>query len=186
SPLYTLLNSNNPPQASELPLVQSATAEPSGWLVSVNEEISQLQERLVQLRKDRIALARRQRRHEAILSSIRRVPPEILGEIFSWTLPCTLREALEPEDCDFDPTRSPWVLTHICSRWRAVAISIPSLWPFILLRYDRISGDHYPHKPGSSTHEYSRCTFMDPATLMPGTRSKCSNISLNILHDGRI
>ncbi|KAJ7609167.1 hypothetical protein FB45DRAFT_1128074, partial [Roridomyces roridus] len=143
SPLYTLLNSNNPPKASELPLVYSATAELSEHLVSLDEEISQLQDRLVQLNQDRSVLARQLRRHEAILSPIRRAPPEILGEIFSWTLPCSFREA-NLEDCDFDLTRSPWVLTHVCSLWRAVAISMPSLWSLILLRYDHDHKAHYP------------------------------------------
>ncbi|KAJ7041914.1 hypothetical protein C8F04DRAFT_888988, partial [Mycena alexandri] len=56
---------------------------------------------------------------------LRRIPPEIIAEIFSWTMP-TLREAVDRQRCSV--MDSPWVLTHVSRRWRAVAISSPALW----------------------------------------------------------
>ncbi|KAJ7138073.1 hypothetical protein C8R44DRAFT_661191, partial [Mycena epipterygia] len=63
----------------------------------------------------------------AVISPLRRMPPELLGEIFSWTLPSI------DEGETMNLTDSPWVLTHISSRWRAVAHSTPSLWSLILV-----------------------------------------------------
>ncbi|KAJ6580700.1 hypothetical protein B0H19DRAFT_483800, partial [Mycena capillaripes] len=65
------------------------------------------------------------------------MPPEVLGEIFSWTLP-SVDECLEREQ--FPMTDSPWLLTHIDRCWRAVAVSTPSLWSLVALSYpDAIS-----------------------------------------------
>ncbi|KAJ6476833.1 hypothetical protein C8R45DRAFT_1157901 [Mycena sanguinolenta] len=57
---------------------------------------------------------------------LRRIPAEILGEIFLCSLPP--RCALNVED-------SPWVLTHVCRSWRAVAVSKSSLWTQIYVNF---------------------------------------------------
>ncbi|KAJ7732714.1 hypothetical protein B0H16DRAFT_1893022 [Mycena metata] len=59
--------------------------------------------------------------HRTILSPIRRIPPEVLGEIFWYCLP---REAFVKPS----PTLSPLLLTQISSNWRCVALATPSLW----------------------------------------------------------
>ncbi|KAJ7483482.1 hypothetical protein FB451DRAFT_991164, partial [Mycena latifolia] len=64
------------------------------------------------------------------LSPLRRMPPELLGEIFSWTLP-SVQEALGRRR--FQDKHSPWVFTQVCHRWRAVALSTPSLWSQIVI-----------------------------------------------------
>ncbi|KAJ7607899.1 hypothetical protein FB45DRAFT_947200 [Roridomyces roridus] len=120
--------------------------------MSLDEEISRLQDRLGWLQGDRIELSTRLRRHEAILSPVRWAPSEILGEIFMWTLPSTFEEALD--GCNFDLKRIPWVLTHVCSHWRAVASSMPSLWSLILLCYDQ--GVRYPLAAVQTQVERSR------------------------------
>ncbi|KAJ7607983.1 hypothetical protein FB45DRAFT_1067713 [Roridomyces roridus] len=72
------------------------------------------------------------------LSPVRSLPSEILGEIFAWTLP-TVAEASDRTSFKFH--HSPWNLTHVCSRWRAIAISTPSLWSLLVLPYEKY---HYP------------------------------------------
>ncbi|KAJ7113894.1 hypothetical protein C8R44DRAFT_740778 [Mycena epipterygia] len=79
-------------------------------------------------------------RSSAILSPVRGMPAELLGEIFLWTLP--------PADIDdtrrrwsFNAKESPWVLTHISGRWRAVALSTPSLWSLIITNLARMSAN---------------------------------------------
>ncbi|KAJ7616987.1 hypothetical protein DFH06DRAFT_1306934 [Mycena polygramma] len=59
------------------------------------------------------------------LSPVRRLPPEIICEIFSWTLPQTRRVAGSP------PIGPPWYLGQISRRWREIALTIPSLWSSI-------------------------------------------------------
>ncbi|KAJ7607883.1 hypothetical protein FB45DRAFT_681707, partial [Roridomyces roridus] len=62
-----------------------------------------------------------------ILSAIRRMPPEIFREIFAWTLPNATTNKVAHTIAE-SMNESPWVLTYVCSVWRAAAISTPSLW----------------------------------------------------------
>ncbi|KAK0502532.1 hypothetical protein EDD18DRAFT_1141367 [Armillaria luteobubalina] len=58
--------------------------------------------------------------HQGILSPIRTFPPEILAEIFMPTL---------DDNYDvFDTKRGPWVLGHVCRRWKCISRSYPALW----------------------------------------------------------
>ncbi|KAJ7239590.1 hypothetical protein B0H12DRAFT_1001579, partial [Mycena haematopus] len=94
-------------------------------LACIDEEIVQLHSRLKQLEAERARLSSFRTQSCAILSPLRRMPPEILGEIFSRTIP-----ALP------DRTRySPWFLTHISRRWREIAISTSSLWSRVVVRF---------------------------------------------------
>ncbi|KAF8211009.1 hypothetical protein K438DRAFT_1710460, partial [Mycena galopus ATCC 62051] len=124
---HTLLTTNEPPEGSELPVVfiHSAISKTDGRLARLNQEIPKLQERLRRLEDERASLTSYRARNKAVLSPLRRIPPELLGEIFSWTLPF-IGNALSVDT--FNILRSPWVLTHISRRWRAVCLSIPSLW----------------------------------------------------------
>ncbi|KAJ7498230.1 hypothetical protein B0H11DRAFT_1999113, partial [Mycena galericulata] len=70
--------------------------------------------------------------NKGIVSPLRRMPPEVLGEIFSWTLPLPV----ETWSCS-RLDESPWVLTHICSRWRAISLATPSLWSQVIIDYDQ-------------------------------------------------
>ncbi|KAF7308015.1 F-box domain-containing protein [Mycena kentingensis (nom. inval.)] len=54
--------------------------------------------------------------------AIERLPPELLGEIFAFTLPC-LRRAGSKEI----PT-APWWLGHVCTQWRSAALAHAVLW----------------------------------------------------------
>ncbi|KAJ6448699.1 hypothetical protein C8R45DRAFT_791010, partial [Mycena sanguinolenta] len=79
-----------------------------------------LQPYLHELEEERITLSDYHSQKTRILSPLRRMPAEILREIFSWTLP--------PVDNFFSSADCPWILTHVCATWRAVALSQPSLW----------------------------------------------------------
>ncbi|KAJ7691951.1 hypothetical protein B0H17DRAFT_851561, partial [Mycena rosella] len=123
------LTSNEVPLELDLPAVKSVVSQADARLVCLDTEISRLRDRLKQAEDERAAVWSARVRSSAILSTLRRMPPEVLGEIFSWTLP-SVGEALDPK---FGVGRSPWVLTHISSHWRAVAISTPSLWSLVAI-----------------------------------------------------
>ncbi|KAJ7020618.1 hypothetical protein C8F04DRAFT_1050711, partial [Mycena alexandri] len=95
-------------------------------LVSLDDEIARLQERLEQLEANlkRRAVSSYKLRNNAIISPLRRIPPEVIGEIFLWTSP---EGPKIPRRCGFRVSDSPWFLTHISRRWRAVCISTHSL-----------------------------------------------------------
>ncbi|KAF7340700.1 ABC protein [Mycena sanguinolenta] len=127
---HTLLNTNEPPEDSELTFIHSVVSKTCIRLKHLDDEISKIQERLKQLEDERAALSSFRTRNKAILSPLRRMPPEVLSEIFSWTL-------LSVHDLvgitSFDMAESPWFLTQISSRWRAVSLSTPSLWSRVVI-----------------------------------------------------
>ncbi|KAJ7055781.1 hypothetical protein C8F01DRAFT_1373302 [Mycena amicta] len=61
------------------------------------------------------------------IPAIERLPPELIGEIFSLTLP-----HLRGVGAIQIPS-GPWRLGHICSRWRTVAVGYSALWSDITL-----------------------------------------------------
>ncbi|KAJ7602684.1 hypothetical protein DFH06DRAFT_1023556, partial [Mycena polygramma] len=86
-------------------------------LAFLDQEIARLQE-------ERASLTSYRTRNRGILSPLRKMPPEVLGEIFLLAVPT--EKAPWPRRV----TDSPWYLTHVSSHWRAVAVSIPALWSF--------------------------------------------------------
>lgn len=72
--------------------------------------------------------------HTVILSAVRRFPPEILSAIFRLV-------ELNPKRYNytynvFDVTRGPWPISRVCSSWRTVAVSNPTLWSSMELDCD--------------------------------------------------
>ncbi|KAK6978022.1 hypothetical protein R3P38DRAFT_3120466 [Favolaschia claudopus] len=59
---------------------------------------------------------------------IRRLPPEILCEIFQWVV--VLHEYTRTVN-DWEIPVAPWPLTHVCRDWREVARACPRLWSTI-------------------------------------------------------
>ncbi|KAF7371145.1 F-box domain-containing protein [Mycena sanguinolenta] len=129
---YTLLNTNEPPDDSDIAFIHSTISKSSARIASIDNQITKLRETVKQLEDERVSLVSFRTRNQQILSPFRRIPSEVLGEIFSWTLP-SMGDALSVDT--FNITRSPWLLTHVSSRWRAVSLSIPSLWSRIIIDY---------------------------------------------------
>ncbi|KAJ7155787.1 hypothetical protein C8R46DRAFT_433913 [Mycena filopes] len=94
-------------------------------MIAIDEEIALLHHK-------RQSLVRLRSQNSAIGSPLRRIPPEVLAEIFTWTLPLvnTLSERER-----FSSTDSPWFLTYVSRSWRATAISTPSLWSVVAIAY---------------------------------------------------
>ena len=65
--------------------------------------------------------------HQGLVSCIRRLPAEILGEIFLRCLPPD--PPVEP-----DTTAAPLLLLAVCRRWRKVALGTPRLWCSLSIR----------------------------------------------------
>jgi hypothetical protein len=126
------MTTNAPPEGAELTFVRSVMSKTSMRLENVERQISRLRDRLQQLEEECTSLSKYLAQNSASLSPLRRMPAEILGDIFFWSLP-SLNTALG-RPC-FDINDCPWVLTHVSGRWRAVALSIPSLWSKITINY---------------------------------------------------
>ncbi|KAJ6590596.1 hypothetical protein DFH09DRAFT_1358785 [Mycena vulgaris] len=97
----------------------------------LDPESSLHRDQMVKCGEERTLLLDYRAKTKAILSPLRRMPPEVLGEIFLLTLPSRIQEASLSSVIHC----SPWVLTHVSSRWREVAISNPSLWSRVAIDY---------------------------------------------------
>ncbi|KAJ7618986.1 hypothetical protein DFH06DRAFT_1306555 [Mycena polygramma] len=129
---FKLLNSNEPPDDSETAFIRSVISTADASVAHLNEKISKLQAQLKHLEDERASFLSYRARNSAILSPLRRMPPEVLGEIFVWTLP----SPAAPLVCrKFRMGASPWVLTQISSRWRKFSFSTPPLWSQIAVDY---------------------------------------------------
>ncbi|KAF8971263.1 hypothetical protein BDZ97DRAFT_1788618 [Flammula alnicola] len=65
--------------------------------------------------------------HIRVLSPMRRLPSELLREIFVWLSPCL---QIYPDSAQNWPSSKdlPWAVSQVCRSWRAIALSLPSLW----------------------------------------------------------
>ncbi|KAF7345454.1 ABC protein [Mycena venus] len=129
---HALFTTNEPPEPSEIPFIQSVISKADARIACLDDEISRIQEKLKKLEEERASLSSYRMRNRSILSPLRRMPPEVLGEIFWWTLP-SLASQLDRRG--FDTTNSPWVLTQISSSWRAISIATSSLWSRVIIDY---------------------------------------------------
>ncbi|KAJ7171293.1 hypothetical protein C8R46DRAFT_183872 [Mycena filopes] len=129
SPIAQYLNTNYAPSDSELKWIQS-------HLIPHIHELSRLDSLIQDLVAQRDKTLTYIEAHKALLSPARRLPPEILQEIFLAALP-THRSAV------MSASEAPLVLTRICRGWRSLALATPELWHSIHLPFDYLF-DHNP------------------------------------------
>ncbi|KAJ7248446.1 hypothetical protein C8J57DRAFT_717805 [Mycena rebaudengoi] len=131
-PPIHLSTTTDVPLDSEIRTTRKSVHAGHARLSELDEKIFFLESSLATLRQERQAVEHHIQQHLAILSPIRRLPFDLLGEIFSWTLPHLYFH--EDYFSSMDMSLSPWVLTHICRRWRNVSLSLSSLWSNISIR----------------------------------------------------
>jgi hypothetical protein len=98
----------------------------------LDDEIKRLQDTTEQLLKLRQNLSKHVNEHEALLSPVQRLPPELLSKIFVCLLPSkpssTLFHSVAPRTVVMLPGQ-------VCSRWRNAALSTPELYTsFAIMR----------------------------------------------------
>ncbi|KAJ7433679.1 hypothetical protein B0H11DRAFT_2259182 [Mycena galericulata] len=119
-----LVATNEAPTDDEAAQVLRAMEESRARIIQLDRAISALQSIIEKHRRARQAASDQIRRGTLILSVSRRLPTDILVEIFNWTVP--------DEAARKRPTaRSPWLLGRVCSRWRALSLHLPELWTTI-------------------------------------------------------
>ncbi|KAF7347213.1 F-box domain-containing protein [Mycena venus] len=129
TPHHRLLNSNDAPLDSDVTFVKSEIAKIDDRLAYLDGRAARLREQLQQVEEEHASLSSYREKNCTILSPLRRMPSEVLSEIFS----CTLPSVSAAENCQIQ--ESPWVLTHISRRWRAITVSNHSLWSHIDIIY---------------------------------------------------
>jgi hypothetical protein len=113
------LGSNRMLLSSEEALIRS-----SYW--ETNSSISRLDIQINDLLLRRRALCDYRQMLVTLLSPVRRLPSELLGEIFRYCLPQNYDEK--------SAHKAVMLPSHVCKHWRDVALSTPTLWTNIVLR----------------------------------------------------
>lgn len=115
--------SNDELNDADLSVVQEMVSEAHRDLHSLDAKIAETQAILDTLVQDRVKAAKRLEKLQAWTAPHKRIPPEILARIFLY---CLGGNGVQV------PPRSaqamPWILGHICSRWREIMLGEPQLW----------------------------------------------------------
>ncbi|THU92587.1 hypothetical protein K435DRAFT_208538 [Dendrothele bispora CBS 962.96] len=129
SPFRDVLHSSRVPSESDIPRIKQVLAESLVDLAKYDAHIEGLMGIVAELQQKRADLKKYVDEHRNLLSSMRRFPSEILGEIFDF---CCSKHGLSVYGTtllgDFQVNAPTLHLSQTCSRWRDVAISSPSLW----------------------------------------------------------
>ncbi|KAJ6578180.1 hypothetical protein B0H19DRAFT_985709 [Mycena capillaripes] len=136
--LTHLLASNEPALDSEIPIIRSIISDGEQQMGALDAQIQRLQVSLEQLAQRRDEIAERIRQHRAAISSVRRVPPELICEIFSLTVSGRILQNKNRAS----GSKPPWHLGHICGSWRQAALSYTPFWSSIAVPSSLSSDTH--------------------------------------------
>ncbi|KZP12876.1 hypothetical protein FIBSPDRAFT_149038 [Athelia psychrophila] len=121
SPMAELLNTFAAPSPAERIIVRERILQIAEDGSQLDDEIERVEKILASLRHNRAALHKLSDGHQNVLNLTRRLPIEILGEIFI-QLQCMLGgRSIAP--------------TRVCRQWREVAIATSKLWNHINIQY---------------------------------------------------
>ncbi|KAJ7451651.1 hypothetical protein FB451DRAFT_1283886 [Mycena latifolia] len=121
SPFADKLDTNYVPSDPEMDQIRALLVEPTHQLARLDAQIDELEIVIEQLKVKRVALQSAINAHNALMAPVRRIPQDILGEIFFACLPTTHNALI-------DPGEAPMLLGRICKHWRSVAYLTPALW----------------------------------------------------------
>ncbi|KAJ7366565.1 hypothetical protein DFH08DRAFT_728613 [Mycena albidolilacea] len=121
SPFASYLGTNYSPRDTELAQIRRLLIEPGVRLKRLEDEIAAIQKTLDELTEERDTLSAYVEAHKALMSPIRRLPVEIIQDIFLACLPTH-------RNCVMSAQEAPIILGRICSSWRAISLSLPQLW----------------------------------------------------------
>ncbi|KAF8138032.1 hypothetical protein K438DRAFT_1638576 [Mycena galopus ATCC 62051] len=114
SPFASKLGTNYCALDEEVLEIQSLLVEPLSRLQSLDNRIAELQKAIDELAEERTAVQAYVDAHKALISPIRRLPPEMLQEIFVACLPTH-------RNCAMSTMEAPILLGRICSSWRVIS-----------------------------------------------------------------
>ncbi|KAJ7107751.1 hypothetical protein C8R44DRAFT_680533, partial [Mycena epipterygia] len=132
SPFTCQLHTNYVPSDAEIKYIQAD-------LILHSAELARLDNLITQLSAQREQLQAYVNAHKALISYARRMPHDIVQEIF---LACLPDDADAKRGC---PQEAPQLLCRICSGWRAIALSTPQLWTSLHLSVEFVM-DSSPRK----------------------------------------
>ncbi|KAF7346539.1 hypothetical protein MSAN_01882000 [Mycena sanguinolenta] len=122
SPFSSYFHTNYVPSSEEFQCIQMDLALRA-------QELARLDARISELTAQRDQLQAYVDSHKALISHPRRLPPDILREIFVACLPTERNAVMSAQE-------APLLLCRICSAWRTIALSSPRLWASLHVPFD--------------------------------------------------
>ncbi|KAF6757025.1 hypothetical protein DFP72DRAFT_892951 [Ephemerocybe angulata] len=124
SPFNAWITSNYAPTDWERQQIKTYLVPVVESSLALDAAIQDARRTLESLLEDKATIDATISAHEAILRPIRRLPPDILREIFAQCLPVDQPPTMESD-------KAPLTLTRVCRSWREIALSSPELWRHI-------------------------------------------------------
>ncbi|KAJ7654328.1 hypothetical protein B0H17DRAFT_864853, partial [Mycena rosella] len=116
-----VLRTNFAPSDQGCRHIRDLVVAPAKELEKTTAEILRLKAMLAPLIRKRDELTEFIDSHLALVSPARRLPDDIIREIFTATLPSDHQPKMTSRE-------SPLLISRICSGWRSLALSMPRLW----------------------------------------------------------
>ncbi|KAJ7724950.1 hypothetical protein DFH07DRAFT_261913 [Mycena maculata] len=121
SPFKNILYTNTAPSDSQCQTIRDFLVAPREEIAALTDEIVTTQALLDALTQRRAAVEEFVSAHLALVSPIRRLPADVMQEIFAACLPSDRNSVIDEQD-------APLLLCHTCRSWRILALSTPRLW----------------------------------------------------------
>ncbi|KAJ6566856.1 hypothetical protein B0H19DRAFT_1138746 [Mycena capillaripes] len=121
SPFNDMLHTNIAPTDAECRSIRDLLQGPQKDVVDLTEDIARLRFLIDEATRKRDELQQFINAHLALVSPARRLPEDIVREIFMATLSSTRNSVISPDE-------APLLLCQICKSWRTVALTTPRLW----------------------------------------------------------
>ncbi|KAJ4484156.1 hypothetical protein C8J55DRAFT_37355 [Lentinula edodes] len=192
SSVKDLLKTNEAPLHSKL--LQSNLHDAENMLLDLNVQLEKMKAEIALFTVKRNQLVTMIETYRNILHPIRRTPPEVLLEIFSYCVEFV--DTDHPRICQnidsLDTKQAPWSLAQVCKYWRFVVLECPRLWSSLSLDLARME-----HKDPAKAQEleynaiallshYLRRSKDCPLTIaVHSTRPMHPIVSLICSHSGR-
>ncbi|CAA7263519.1 unnamed protein product [Cyclocybe aegerita] len=133
APFSSKFATNYTPTDEEVGQIKDILSVPLATVQQLDEEKASIRLQIERLQKDYEALGEESSTilskshvvaYQALLAPMRRLPPEVLQEIFIFSIPTTSYALMTRHD-------APVSLTQVCQLWRRVAIATPAIWSSI-------------------------------------------------------
>ncbi|KAJ3506693.1 hypothetical protein NMY22_g17164 [Coprinellus aureogranulatus] len=126
SPFAERLQTNYCPSEVEVGEIRKLLDTPHPEIPALDAEIARVSEQLKRLQSKRNGYDQYLATHRSLLSPIRRLPIEILHNIFVHCLPTDHNSLMSSAE-------APMLLTHVCKQWRDLVHGMPLLWSSIYI-----------------------------------------------------
>ncbi|RXW20446.1 hypothetical protein EST38_g5400 [Candolleomyces aberdarensis] len=141
SPVRDMLGTNLIPSNIQVNQIRAFLEAPLNELGALNREVAIAQRVLDALLAKQRKLSGQIEAHQALIHPMRRLPKELLQEVFLHCLPSEHLPVMSASE-------APILLTRICRPWRNLALSTPALWSSI----------HIPIPRGKNEDEHHEAT----------------------------